>query len=203
MRGAVLAFGDSLTAGYQSVGLPSHPYAARLRALLPAAPDWQVVEAGVSGETTAEMVERLPQQLQRVPGFDFVFILGGTNDLGSGETREQIATTICSLHKTAHAHGCRTLAISIPEHHMENRRQYLSMAEKRKGINDDLKRFAEAEEKTEFFDLAALLPYFGLSDPERRQIWDEDQLHFNARGYDRFGELLYERMSELGWVSAP
>jgi hypothetical protein len=59
--------------------------------------------------------------------------------LGSDETREQIATTICSLHKTAHAHGCRTLAISIPEHHMENRRQYLSMAEKRKGINDDLK----------------------------------------------------------------
>jgi hypothetical protein len=32
----------------------------------------------VSGETTAEMVERLPQQLQRVPGFDFVFILGGS-----------------------------------------------------------------------------------------------------------------------------
>jgi lysophospholipase L1-like esterase len=33
----VLAFGDSLTAGYQSQH-PSHPYAARLRTLLPAVP---------------------------------------------------------------------------------------------------------------------------------------------------------------------
>jgi hypothetical protein len=119
----------------------------------------------------------------------------GTNDLGSGETREQIATAICSLHKMAHAHGCRTLAISIPEHHMENRPQYLSIGEKRKGINGDLKcvalrcvacllnelahstcrRFAEAEEKTEFFDLAALLPYFSLADAERRQFWDVDR----------------------------
>ena len=37
------------------------------------------------------------------------------------------------------------------------------------------RRFAEAEEKTEFFDLAALLPYFSLADAERRQFWDVDR----------------------------
>lgn len=91
----VLAFGDSLTAGY---GLaPRDAFPAQLeRALQPAHPGARVQNAGVSGDTTASALARLPRllsALHRRP--DLAIVELGANDLLRGMP---LATTRANLH---------------------------------------------------------------------------------------------------------
>lgn len=73
----ILAFGDSLTAGY---GLaPSESFAARLEArLLEHGHTVRVTNAGVSGDTTSGGLDRLPWSLEDKP--DLVILELGAND---------------------------------------------------------------------------------------------------------------------------
>ena len=80
----ILALGDSLTAGY---GLrPGQSFAAQLQARLrPDFPAAQVINAGVSGDTTATALKRLPKllsSLRRKP--DLAIVELGANDLIRG-----------------------------------------------------------------------------------------------------------------------
>ena len=83
-RPNVLAFGDSLTAGYGLATSDSFP--AQLQALLRRTrPHAQVINAGVSGDTSASGRARLPRVLSRLtvqPGLAIVEL--GANDLLRG-----------------------------------------------------------------------------------------------------------------------
>jgi acyl-CoA thioesterase-1 len=77
----ILAFGDSLIAGY---GLrPDESLPARLQARLRATrPLAQVVNAGVSGDTTEGALRRLPRVLSALPGRpDLALVQIGPNDV--------------------------------------------------------------------------------------------------------------------------
>lgn len=77
----VLAFGDSLTAGYGLARAEAFP--ARLEALLRAErPGASVVDAGVSGDTTSSALARLPRVLSRLAARpDLAIVELGANDL--------------------------------------------------------------------------------------------------------------------------
>jgi len=80
----ILAFGDSLTAGY---GLPrAADFAARLEAgLRERRPATTVINAGVSGDTTADGLRRLPRVLGRLDRRpDLAIVELGANDLLRG-----------------------------------------------------------------------------------------------------------------------
>jgi acyl-CoA thioesterase I len=91
----IIAFGDSLTAGY---GLPSYEsYPAQLEAALKAkGASVRVVNAGVSGETTRGSLERAP--FIRAQGADIVLLGIGGNDalrvLPLDEMRANINATL-------------------------------------------------------------------------------------------------------------
>lgn len=77
----VLAFGDSLTAGY---GLARHEaFPAQLQVLLrQTLPDAMVINAGVSGDTTHSALGRLPRVLSRLSQRpDLAIVELGANDL--------------------------------------------------------------------------------------------------------------------------
>ena len=77
----ILAVGDSLVAGY---GLPPRDsFPAQLgRRLRSELPDAQVVNAGVSGDTAAGVLKRLPGLLARLPGRPALAIVQiGPNDV--------------------------------------------------------------------------------------------------------------------------
>ena len=126
----IIAFGDSLTAGYWKGECPGnrrtrrcptspppylsilsvnrsqldpfyHSYAHKLRALLQNTST--VVEVGKSGERTDEMLFRLPLVLrQHMATTKVVIILGGTNDLGFGRMQPaDIVENIKQLHRLA------------------------------------------------------------------------------------------------------
>jgi lysophospholipase L1-like esterase len=47
--------------------------------------------------------------------YDWIVILGGTNDLGHGLKPEQIFTGLEKIYKVALEHGARILALTVPE----------------------------------------------------------------------------------------
>jgi acyl-CoA thioesterase-1 len=99
-RPVIVAFGDSLTAG---AGVPAdEAYPAALeRKINESGYPYRVINAGVSGETTAGGLRRVPLILQNRP--EVVILELGANDglrgLGLGETKKNLAGIIESLQK--------------------------------------------------------------------------------------------------------
>ena len=94
----MLFFGDSLTAGY---GLdPAQAYPALIQAKLRAASlDYEVVNAGISGDTTSGGVARVDWALRR-PIDVFVLALGGNDGLRGiplAETRRNLAAILARI----------------------------------------------------------------------------------------------------------
>jgi len=74
----ILAYGDSLTAGYRLSSTQAYP--AQLEALLKKRGfEVEIVNAGVSGDTSADALKRLDWSLSRGP-YDWVLLCIGAND---------------------------------------------------------------------------------------------------------------------------
>lgn len=97
----ILAIGDSLIAGYGLSATESFP--ARLAAALRAGhPDARVVNAGVSGDTTADVRRRLPDVLRRLDARPALAIVqAGPNDvlrrLAPAQTRANLSGILTEL----------------------------------------------------------------------------------------------------------
>lgn len=84
----ILCFGDSLTAGYTSMALETYPYADQLRAELQdklSSPDIHVDVEGRPGDQVRGLyLQRLRSKLEAAVDepYDWVIVMGGTNDLG-------------------------------------------------------------------------------------------------------------------------
>ena len=107
----VLVFGDSLSAGYGMaarqgwVALLGERLAARK-------PGWKVVNASVSGETTAGGVSRIGKVLARTDP-DVVVIELGANDGLRGLPLLQTRSNLAKLVKAAEASGARVLLVGM------------------------------------------------------------------------------------------
>lgn len=73
----IVCVGDSITEGFANPNNWPYHLKARLGG------DWQVVNQGVGGDKTADMLARIDKALALNP--HFVIILGGTNDLANGD----------------------------------------------------------------------------------------------------------------------
>ncbi len=79
--GTIVAFGDSLTSGYGVA--PDKAYPSQLeRRLRASGYPWQVINAGISGETSGEALRRVPSVLGLRP--DIVVLETGLNDAMTG-----------------------------------------------------------------------------------------------------------------------
>jgi lysophospholipase L1-like esterase len=137
---SILAFGDSLTAGFNSEP-KLHPYSLKLRLLLqqyyaqhyPKPSDdastgngscWydmSIITKGVPAEKTTAMISRLPSELRHHVGdHRVVSILGGTNDLLVPPYNPKVVSNLLSLHHKAQGSVAGrkfymyTIAMTIP-----------------------------------------------------------------------------------------
>ena len=92
----VLCLGDSLTAGYSMRGWQFHPYADHLKGVLHGTFPSTSIEIVVEGMSGAQVrgqyigrLNRACREAQDEP-YDWIVILGGTNDLGWGGQPEEI-----------------------------------------------------------------------------------------------------------------
>lgn len=173
----VLALGDSLTWGTGAT--PDTAYPAVLATLTA----WQVLNAGVPGDTTAQALQRLPALLQEhTPALVLVSI--GGNDLlrrlPEAETRANLRA-ICTAVRAA---GAQLLLIAVPRP---------SVAAAFTGSLTDHPMYGELAEE--------------LKLPLHRQGWSEvladerlrsDTIHANARGYAQFARGLKGTAQAVG-----
>ena len=115
-RGAarlVLAFGDSITAGVgDSRPAPDRGYPVRLQALLAdAGVPAEVRNLGVSGETTAEGLLRLPGAI--AGGGDLILLMEGTNDISRGLSPEAIAFNLREMGRLAAQRGIEPIYATL------------------------------------------------------------------------------------------
>ena len=173
----VLALGDSLTAGVGATASESWP------TLLAEASGWQLINAGVSGDTAPQALERLPALLaEHAPALVIVSI--GGNDMLRRADAAGIRATIADICRRAQSAGAQVVLVGVPQPTL------LSAAA---GRLRDHPLYAELADELK-------LPLYAggwsevLSDPALRA----DTIHANAAGYARFTTGLTAFLRERG-----
>ena len=109
-EGVVVALGDSLTAGLGVAADEAFP--ARLQARLRAEGyDYRVVNAGVSGDTTAGGLRRVDWALRAHP--DVVIVALGANDGLRGQRPQAIRANLEEIVERLQASGARVLLVGM------------------------------------------------------------------------------------------
>lgn len=192
----ILCFGDSLTAGYHSWGMEYQPYATRLEERLKhryPSKEFDITVDGVPGDlvTAGTFVSRLQHQLRVNEQFDWVVILGGTNDLGWGRTPEDVLISLEILWTMALESGAKVLALTVAANQACANTRY------RQRLLDLNWKILDHEEDSYFTaDLFELIPWPTEDTDEQKRIWD-DGLHFTSIGYNMMGDVVADRLIDL------
>jgi acyl-CoA hydrolase len=176
----VLALGDSITFGTGAPPEASYP------AVLAGLSGWEVVNAGVPGDTSAGALARLPVLLrEHAPRLVLVSI--GGNDFLRRLALAQTGANLRAICEQALAAGAQVLLVAIPE--------ASAMAVATRSLSDHPLYEEVADE------LKLPLHAGGwagvLSDPSLRS----DPIHANAQGYAAFARGLAQRLRELGLLA--
>lgn len=197
----LLAFGDSLCAGY-SRGHGFTPWAPLLAKILSIG---EIDYVGLNGFKTQQLVANanaekihdpftstrclgLRRKLQSKPPYAWVFILCGVNDLADRVPAGEIVRNIALLHTFVHNAGARSVAMTIPDSRGAHQFNWLRRA--RSETNTAIEAWARSQPatRTRFVDAAAIVPW--NNETVQKGLWDDDGLHFSASGYDAFSRGL-------------
>lgn len=93
----IVCVGDSITEGFADPD--NWPYHLKTRL----DGDWEVVDQGVGGAFTADMLDRIDAALELNP--HFVIVMGGLNDLTNGEPLDATKVNIAAMCTRVEAYG--------------------------------------------------------------------------------------------------
>ena len=174
----VLAVGDSLTSGVGASSDTAYP------AVLQQLTGWKVVNGGVSGDTSAQALARLPGLLQQHQPALVIVSIGG-NDFLRRQTASDTRTRVRQICEQARAGGAQVLLVAVP--------QFSLLAAGTGRLSDHPLYTALAKE----LQLPLLEGAWAevLSNPALRS----DQVHGNAAGYALFTQQLFDFVRQQGW----
>lgn len=136
-------------------------------------PDVEVINLGVGGDTTDDLIERVPQIVEAAP--NTLVLLIGTNDLAWRRSAEHIVrnieTVLVRLRRDLPQ--SQILLQSVLPRDRES-------AETVREVNRHLWQFAHSV-KSQYLDL---WPLMALDDGELNPEFSDDRLHLNERGYE-------------------
>jgi acyl-CoA thioesterase-1 len=158
---SLLVYGDSLSAAY---GLPQQQgWVALLKERLKRErPDYSVVNASISGETTAGGLARLPRTLERAKPAIVIFELGANDGL-RGLPVAAMKKNLAAMVERAQKAGAQVLIVGMrmpPNYGME----YAGAFER---------AFAEVAKSRK----AALLPFLLEGFAEKEELFQADRIH--------------------------
>ena len=172
----VLALGDSLTFGYGAN--PGESYPAQLQKLT----GWNIVNGGVSGDTSAQALSRLPALLARKPKLVIVGI--GGNDFLRKVPEEQTHANIAKIIETVQKENIPAVLVGVP---------HITLG----ALFGHLSDHPLYEDLSEEYGI----PLFGgawaeiLGDNNPKS----DQIHANGKGYRKFAEDLNQFLRKQGF----
>ena len=173
----MVAFGDSVTFGTGAA--PGEDWPTHLAA----ATGWQMVNAGVPGDTALAAQGRLPALLaQHSPALVIIEI--GGNDFLRRRSGAEVKADIRRLLQAAKGSGAQVVLVAVPA---------FSVMAAVAGRPSDAPLYAELAEE----ERVALVPdVFSdlLGDPALRA----DPIHPNAAGYRQMAQGLHQRLKALG-----
>lgn len=176
----VLALGDSITAGVGAGAEAAYP--AQLAALT----GWSVVNGGVSGDTSAQALQRLPSLLaEHRPALVIVSI--GGNDFLRRQSASATRANIRQICADAQSTGAQVLLVAVPE---------LSLLAASTGRLSDHALYEEVAS-----ELKIPLHSKGWSGVLADARLRSDQIHANAAGYERFAQGLVETLKDTGLLA--
>jgi len=169
--GTILAFGDSLTVGVGTSKPNDYPSVLALLSGL------NVINSGVSGETSDIGLKRLPNELDRVVP-DLLILIEGGNDILQNRSHTEIKENIRSMIEIAKSRGVPVVLIGVPK----------------KSLFSDSAPFYEelADQFRLVFDGAL------ISDLQRNPSLKSDHVHFNKEGYRKMAESIYKLLQKHG-----
>ena len=173
----VLALGDSLTYGYGAA--PAAAYPMQLAELT----GWKIINGGVSGDTTADALARLPGLMQRQP--KLVIISIGGNDFLRKLPESTTRTNIGRIIQTVQAANIPAVLVAIPHFTVGALFGKLS----------DHPLYREIAEQYRLPLMSGAWSEI-LGDRDLKS----DQIHANAAGYRLFAEKLYAFLKEQGFA---
>lgn len=103
----ILAYGDSLTYGFGVKKEFSYPWQLARKSGL------RVINAGVSGEMSADGLKRLPRFLKQNP--DLVILCHGGNDLLKKLSHEQLKNNLLAMISLIKQSGAEVLLVGVPK----------------------------------------------------------------------------------------
>ena len=177
----IVAFGDSLTAGY---GLqPQESYPALLQKLIDADGfKYEVVNAGVSGDTSAGGVRRIDWSLE-AGNVRFVILELGANDFLRGQPVAETKKNLSDIIKHAKAHNAQVLLAGMLTT-TETGRDY------EVEISDAFKSLAREHD-------VPLIPFFLEGVAGIDKLNQQDRVHPNAEGTKIVAATVYRYLKPL------
>lgn len=175
----VLALGDSLTAPHGVTPEQAWP------TLLGKKTGWQVINGGVSGDTSAGGLQRLPALLDEHKPQLVLVTLGG-NDMLRKLPPGQTVANLGRMLDMARAAGARVVLLATPKPSLAG------------AVFNSLSPpdfYAEIAREKKLPLIADALPEV-LSDTGLKG----DQLHPNAAGHARLGELIHAELKKIGFA---
>ncbi|WQF77711.1 Putative SGNH hydrolase-type esterase domain, SGNH hydrolase superfamily [Colletotrichum destructivum] len=190
----IFCFGDSLTAGYSAYGAVYHPYSITLaKKLSRDLSNTRVVatDNGMPGDLVSQgaFEKRFESEMSQNT-YDWVIVLGGTNDLAYSVPPERIFDSLRRVYDSAVAKGSKVLALTVPERAAKNE----GLETLRRQLNNAILSYQSPNYHA--FDLNSRIPYHSLTERERKRYWD-DGLHLTAAGYDWMGAHVAEALGDL------
>jgi len=177
----ILVFGDSLSAEY---GLPRNTGWVKLLSdrLAKEAPQYSVVNASISGETTSGGRTRLPQLLQQHRPAVVVLQLGANDGL-RGLPLKSMGENLAAMIRSSRSAGARVLLIGvrIPPNYG---REYSE-------------RFAGAFAQLARDEKVALVPFLLEGFAENLDYFQDDRIHPNERAQRRMLDTVWPQLAPL------
>jgi len=175
----VLALGDSLTAGNGVTPDEAWP------SLLANRTGWHVVNGGVSGDTSAAALLRLPGLLEEHKPVLVLVTLGG-NDMLRRIPQEETVANLDKILAQIKAHGAKAVLLATPQPSVAGAAfRSLSAA-------DFYQEVADAQHVPLIEDAVAEV----LSDPQLKG----DLLHPNAAGHKLLSEKIFAALKSSGYA---
>lgn len=167
----ILAFGDSLTEGFGVSTANSYP------TVLSELSGRTVVNAGITGEKTAQGLARLADVIDDNNPYLMILLEGGNDFLNIltfnyAETKQNLSSMI----DLAKGKGVQVILLGVPDLSLEASAMYQELADEHSVVYDG--------------DLVPDL----LKKPE----YKSDPVHFNEAGYEKLAEGIYQLLIDNG-----
>jgi acyl-CoA thioesterase I len=169
--GTILAFGDSLTVGIGAAESQSYP------SVLAELSGRRVINSGVSGETTAGGLQRLPGALAKTQP-DLMILLEGGNDVLRNQPFASIKNNLAGMIRHANQQGVPVVLIGVPEKSLFSSSApfYRELADEYEVVFDGVL-------------LGSLL---------RTVSYKSDPIHLNEKGYRALAEEIHGLLVDNG-----